>query len=69
MTSIFIRCLGVPQRSFHAKCFHAASLNFQVIIKIAEQFRGFSKQHQGKERRITREVLQIFAGKISNFEE
>ena len=48
---------GAAQRTFHAQYFHAASLIFQVSIKISLQFSGFSEQHQENQNRITREVL------------
>ena len=38
----------------------------QVFIRISIQFGGFSEQHQGSSRKISRKVFHVFAGKPSN---
>ena len=38
----------------------------QVFIKISIQFGGFSEQHQGSSRKISRKIFHVFAGKPSN---
>ena len=42
-------------------------LFLQVFIRISIQFGGFSEQHQGSSRKISRELLHVSAGKNSNF--
>ena len=40
-------------------------LFLQEFTGISLQFGGFSEQHQGKSRKNSRKILQVFAGKTS----